>query len=76
MPAKLARRVRLPPPDTRPQEHPADALSVGIAAQTATVLNTVKINEPIAGLPALTEHRDDLVRTRTQIINRLHTLLA
>jgi transposase len=24
----------------------------------------------------LTEHRDDLVRTRTQTVNRLHALLA
>jgi transposase len=32
--------------------------------------------EAIAALRALTEHRDDLVRTRTQTINRLHALLA
>jgi hypothetical protein len=30
----------------------------------------------VAGLHCLTEHRDDLVRTRTQIVNRPHALLA
>ena len=33
-------------------------------------------SEAIAALRALTEHRDDRVRTRTQNINRLHALLA
>ncbi len=49
---------------------------MGIAALTPTRLNTAQIDEAIAALRALTEHRDDLVRTRTQTINRLHALLA
>ncbi len=76
VPAKLARRVRLLSTGHGRKSDPADALSVGIAAQSAAVLNTVEVDEVIAGLRALTEHRDDLVRTRTQAINRLHTLLV
>jgi transposase len=53
----------------------ADALSVGIAAQTATGLHIARLDEAITALRALTEHRD-LVRNRTQIVNRLHTLLT
>jgi hypothetical protein len=54
----------------------ADALLVGIAGHTATRLSTAVFDEAIAVLRVLTEHRDDLVRTRTQTINRLHALLA
>ena len=46
------------------------------AAPTATRLSTAVIDEAAAALRALTEHRDDLVRTRTQTINRLHALPA
>jgi transposase len=54
----------------------ADATSVGIVALTATGLRTVEINEALIALRALVEHRDDLVKTRTQVINRLHVLLT
>jgi transposase len=54
----------------------ADAISVGIAAMTAAHLNTVQVDEVVAALRALVEHREDLVRARTQTINRLHTLLT
>ena len=76
VPAKLARRVRMLSTGHGRKSDPADALSVGIAAHTATRLNTAVIDEAIAALRALTEHRDDLVRTRTQTVNRLHALLA
>lgn len=76
VPAKLARQVRLPSTGRGRKSDPADALSIGVAAQSVTVLNTVEVDEAIAGLRALTEHRDDLVRTRTQAVNRLHTLLV
>lgn len=75
-PAKLARRVRLLSTGHGRKSDEADALSVGIAAHTATDLRTARIDEHIAALRALTEHRDDLVRARTQTVNRLHTLLA
>jgi transposase len=76
VPAKLARRVRMLSTGHGRKTDQADALSVGIAAHTATRLNTAVVDEAIAALRALTEHRDDLVRTRTQTINRLHALLA
>ncbi|WP_436502254.1 hypothetical protein [Actinokineospora sp. HUAS TT18] len=39
-------------------------------------LRTVAVDEQIAALRALTEHRDDMVRTRTQTVNGLHALLV
>ena len=76
VPAKLARRVRLLSTGHGRKSDQADALSVGIAAWSAPALHTVEIDEAIAALRAVTEHRDDLVRTRTQLINRLHALLV
>ncbi|HEV7647660.1 MAG TPA: hypothetical protein VGP26_05830 [Actinophytocola sp.] len=63
--AKLARRVRLLSTGHGRKSDEADAL-VGIAAWSAPELHTVAVDEQIAALRALTEHRDDLVRTRTQ----------
>lgn len=76
VPAKLARRVRLLSSGHGRKTDVADALSVGIAAQTATGLHIARLDEAIAALRALTEHREDLVRTRTQTINRLHAVLT
>jgi transposase len=76
VPAKLARRVRLLSTGHGRKSDEADALSVGIAAWSAPALRTVQIDVAIAALRAVTEHRDDLVRTRTQLINRLHALLV
>jgi Transposase and inactivated derivatives len=76
VPAKLARRVRLLSTGHGRKTDEADALSVGIAALTAARLQTAQLDEATAALRALTEHRDDLVRARTQTLNRLHALLA
>jgi len=76
VPAKLARRVRLLSTGHGRKSDPADALSVGIAAWSAPALRSVEIDQAIAALRAVTEHRDDLVRARTQLINRLHVLLV
>jgi len=54
----------------------ADAVSVDIAALTATRLNTARADAAVTALRALVEHRDDLVKIRTQTINRLHVLLT
>jgi transposase len=54
----------------------ADAISVGIAALTATGLGSTSIDETIAALRAVVEHRDDLIKQRTQTINRRHALLS
>jgi transposase len=76
VPAKLARRVRMLSTGHGRKSDQADALSVGIAAHTATRLSTAVIDEATAALRALTGYRDDLVRTRTQATSRLHALLA
>jgi transposase len=76
VPAKLARRVRLLSSGQGRKSDRADALSVGVAAWSAPALRTVKIDQAIAALRALTEHRDDLVRARTQLVNRLHAMLV
>jgi transposase len=54
----------------------ADALSVGVAARTATRVQSAQTDRDLAALRALVEYRDDLVRSRTQTANRLHALLA
>jgi transposase len=54
----------------------ADTISVGIAALTAAGLRSTAVDETIAALRAVVEHRDDLIKQRTQTINRLHALLT
>jgi transposase len=76
VPAKLAARVRLLSTGHGRKNDDADAISVGIAALTATGLHTVAIDEAVLALRALVEHRDDLVKTRPQTLNRLHRLLT
>lgn len=49
---------------------------MGVAAHTSSSLNTAEIDSATTALRALVEHRDDLVKTRTQTINRLHTVLT
>lgn len=73
--AKLAARVRLLSRGHGRKSDAADATSVGVAALTATGLQTLVIDETALALRALVDHRDDLVQARTQTINRLHRLL-
>jgi len=54
----------------------ADALSVGIAAHSAAGLRSAVVEDAIIVLRALVEHRDDVVHTRAQTVNRLHVLLT
>lgn len=74
--AKLAARVRVLSAGHGRKTDAADGVSVGIAALTATRLNTARADAAVTALRALVEHRDDLVKTRTQTINRLHVLLT
>lgn len=76
VPAKLATRVRMLSTGHGRKNDNADAISVGVAALTASGLNTLVVDEAITALRALVEHRDDVVKTRTQTINRLHVLLT
>ena len=45
-----------------------------MAALTASGLRSVAVDEAITALRALVEHRDDMVKSRTQTVNRLHVL--
>ncbi|WP_344725504.1 IS110 family transposase, partial [Pseudonocardia yunnanensis] len=76
VPAKLAARVRVLSTGHGRKTDEADAVSVGVAAWTAAGLVAVQFDELAMALRALTEHRDDLVKMRTQTVNRLHVLLA
>lgn len=76
VPAKLAARVRLLSTGHGRKNDDADALSVGIAALNAGHLTTVTIDDAATALRAIVEHREDLVKTRTQTFNRLHVLLT
>ncbi|GAF46551.1 IS110 family transposase [Rhodococcus wratislaviensis] len=54
----------------------ADAVSVGVAVLTGHGLTTARMDATVTALRAIVEHRDDLVKTRTQTINRLHVVLT
>jgi transposase len=74
VPAKLAARVRVLSVGHGRKTDPDDAVSV--AAGSAPSVRQVGIEDHAVVLHLLTNRRDDLVRTRTQTINRLHRLLA
>jgi transposase len=76
VPAKLATRVRMLSTGHGRKNDEADAVSVGIAALTAPGLRSAAVEQAILALRALVEHRDDVVKTRTQTVNRLHVLLT
>jgi transposase len=76
VPAKLATRVRMLSTGHGRKNDDADAVSVGIAALTAPGLRSAAVEDAIITLRAVVEHRDDIVRTRTQTVNRLHVLLT
>ncbi|MCW2526477.1 MAG: putative transposase [Pseudonocardiales bacterium] len=76
VPAKLATRVRTLSTGHGRKNDDADAISVGIAALSAPALNSAADDATVTALRAIVEHRDDLVKTRTQTVNRLHVLLT
>jgi transposase len=76
VPAKLAARVRTLSTGHGRKNDDADAISVGIAAFSARRLTSVAVEGPVTALRAIVEHRDDLVKPRTQTVNRLHVVLT
>ena len=76
VPAKLAARVRTLSTGHGRKNDDADAISVGIAALSAHRLTSVAVEGTVTALRAIVEHRDDLVKTRTQTVNRLHVVLT
>jgi transposase len=76
VPAKLAARVRMLSTGHGRKNDDADAVSVGIAALSARRLTSAAIEGTVTALRAIVEHREDLVKTRTQTVNRLHVVLT
>jgi transposase len=76
VPAKLATRVRLLCIGHGRKNDDADAVSVGIAALSSPTLNTAETGAQTTAFRAIVDHRDDLVKTRTQTVNRLHVVLT
>ncbi|MGY4646586.1 hypothetical protein ACVWWN_000382 [Mycobacterium sp. URHB0021] len=56
--------------------HGRKAVSVAIAARSARTLNSAAVDGAVTALRAIVEHRHDLVKTRTQTVNRLHVVLT
>jgi transposase len=75
VPAKLAARVRLLSTGHGRKSDQDDALSVAVVAATSKNLRPVQPVMSSVVLKVLTEYRDDLVRTRTQTVNRLHAIM-
>jgi transposase len=76
VPAKLAARVRVLSTGHGRKTDPVDAVSVAVAARSAPGLRQVGVEDHAVVLHLLTNRREDLVRTRTQTLNRLHRLLT
>lgn len=75
VPAKLAARTRLLSTGHGRKSDEDDALSVAVVAATSTRLRPVQADAGSDELKVLTEYRDDLVRARTQTVNRLHAIM-
>lgn len=76
VPAKLAARVRMLSHGHGRKSDEDDARSVAVAAVTSTTLRPVASDAAASELKLLTEYRDELVRSRTQAINRLHAVMT
>lgn len=75
VPAKLSTRVRAMSTGHGRKTDPVDARAVAIVALRNGGLTGVTPDDDTVALRLLSERRRDLVRTRTQTVNRLHQLL-
>jgi transposase len=75
VPSKLSSRVRALATGHGRKTDQVDARSVAVAALTGTDRQHLQ-DEHAETLRLLSDHRDELVRRRTQVINRLHVLLS
>jgi transposase len=75
VPAKLAARARMFDTGNGRKTDPADAHSVAVVALRTQNLTQVCIDDDLVALRLLVDRRDELGRTRTQTVNRLHRLL-
>jgi transposase len=76
VPPKLSARVRLLSTGHGRKTDEADAVSAALAARGAAVQNDAALEGHAATLRLLSDHRDDVVARRTQVVNRLHALLS
>jgi transposase len=75
VPAKLSTRVRAMSTGHGRKNDPTDARAVAVVALRNTELTQVTVDDDTVALRLLSERRRDLVRSRTQTVNRLHQLL-
>jgi transposase len=75
VPAKLSTRVRAMSTGHGRKNDPTDARAVAVVALRNQDLAAVTVDDETVALRLLSERRRDLVRLRTQTVNRLHQLL-
>ena len=75
VPSKLSTRVRAMDTGHGRKNDPADAHAVAVVGLRTTGLREVTVDDQMVALRLLSERRRDLVRSRTQAVNRLHQML-
>jgi transposase len=75
VPAKLAARARVFATGQGRKTDPVDARSVAVVALRTNGLRQVIVDDTTVALRLLVDRRDQLGRTRTEIVSRLHHLL-
>jgi transposase len=75
VPAKLSTRVRAMTTGHGRKTDPTDAHAVAVVGLRNTELAVVTTDDEMVALRLLSERRRDLVRNRTQTVNRLHQIL-
>ena len=75
VPAKLSARARVFATGQGRKTDPVDARSVAVVALRSTGLRRVQADDTTVALRLLVDRRDQLGRARTDLVNRLHTLL-
>jgi hypothetical protein len=75
VPAKLSARARVFTTGQGRKPDPVDARSVAVVALRTTGLRRVQADDTTVALRLLVDRRDQLGRARTELVNRLHTLL-
>ena len=76
VPAKLAARTRVFDSGHARKTDAHDAHAIVMVALRTRGLRQLQVDEELAVLRLLADRRDELSRTRAQILNRLHRLLA
>src|ERR671921_1561849 len=75
VPAKLSARARVFATGQGRKTDPVDARSVAVVALRTPGLRRVEVDDTTVALRLLVDRRDQLGRTRTEVVSRLHHLL-